>query len=248
MPNLADNDDVLEVTVPSSGEGGSELDEHPTPVVFGRDDQHGVGCEHGVEVFSREHGGDSRERSVVVLERDVRAPAPIKGELVASCDHSGLHRLNVLGVGERTCHIDLHAVKIYQPTVGGPALSGSIAKEDETQVAVVPASLRKAPESQETARFSARFRLCQSCADVSQESGHRSAAQRGHAVGIDLTECSVRVIVEQSVEVACRIVCPSRRVWGAANDRSVVRPQFNHYWHGKTMPDAACLRLHMRGK
>ncbi len=42
VSNSADNNDVLELTVPSSGQGGSKLDEHPTPVMLGREDQHGV--------------------------------------------------------------------------------------------------------------------------------------------------------------------------------------------------------------
>ncbi len=61
MSNSADNNDVLEFTAPSPGEGGSKLDKHPTSVVLGRHDQYGVGCQYGVEVFSGELGGDCRE-------------------------------------------------------------------------------------------------------------------------------------------------------------------------------------------
>ncbi len=57
MSYRADNNEVLEITAPSPAEGGSKLDEHPTAIVLGRHDQHGVGCQHGVEVFSGELGG-----------------------------------------------------------------------------------------------------------------------------------------------------------------------------------------------
>jgi hypothetical protein len=58
VPNGTYDNNVLEVTVSSSGEGCSKLDEHPTTVVLGRHNQHRVGCKHGVEVLVRELGGD----------------------------------------------------------------------------------------------------------------------------------------------------------------------------------------------
>jgi len=42
--HAAPTGNAFSVSVPNSGEGGSKFDEHPAPVVCGRHDQHGVGC------------------------------------------------------------------------------------------------------------------------------------------------------------------------------------------------------------
>ena len=61
VPNRANDDDVLKFTALRPGESGSKLDEHPSPVMVGGDDQHGVSCQHGLQILGCELGGDFRQ-------------------------------------------------------------------------------------------------------------------------------------------------------------------------------------------
>jgi hypothetical protein len=49
VANLADDNDVLEVTSSSSGKRGAEFDEHAAPVLLSGDNQHRVRGEHSVK-------------------------------------------------------------------------------------------------------------------------------------------------------------------------------------------------------
>ncbi len=57
VPDLADDDEVVELPAARARKGCSELHEHAATVVFRRHHEHGIRREDGVEVVGSQPGG-----------------------------------------------------------------------------------------------------------------------------------------------------------------------------------------------